>query len=279
MTPKQRNNLLGQIAVFIAAAATIAVGFLTDVLPFEFAEKINVLFDPASYLSWMWFLNCAGLAAYAIYQVRPEVRDFERLRGLDVPFLISSAANISWLLLRDPQQPQVVADFVVSLVLLGSLIAIYRRLSPERQIASRGRLWAVHYVFSAYLGWAIVASVAHLAVLADYFDFHGFNIPDQTWFTLASVALVGVGALVARRHADVALPLTLAGAFIGLGVEHTLDAIFGGQEFKEEHTSAAIVAWVATAALAVPTVLAVLRNQLVGLVSAPSNGLPVEESC
>lgn len=269
MTPKQRINLLRQIAVFVAVIATIVVGILANVLPFnglttgEVAAQFEVLFKPAPYAFSIWTLIYVGLAAYAIYQVRPAVRDVPRLRSLDVPFLISSAANISWLLLWHHQY--IVASFVVILVLLGSLIAIYRRLAPERHIASPGRRWAVHYVFSVYLGWVIVASVAHLAVLADCFGFGcfgPFGITDLTWFTIASVVLLGVGALVTWRQADVALLLTLVWAFVGLGVA-----------LQPTNASAAIVAWAVTAVLVVLTVIAIVRNQLTAVASAASAGI------
>lgn len=258
MTPKQRTNLLRQIAVVVAVVATITVGILANVLPFndlttgELAAQFDVLFKPAPYAFSIWTLIYVALAAYAIYQVRPAVRDDQRLRSIDVPFLISSAANISWLLLWHHQYT--VASFVVMLVLLGSLIAIYRRLAPERTLASPGRRWAVHYGFSVYLGWVIVATVANLAVLADFLGLGGFGLGELVWFTLASLGLLGVGALMTWRQADVPLLLTLVWAFIGLGVA-----------LQPMHASAAIVAWVAAAALGVLVAIAVVRQSPEGI--------------
>lgn len=105
-----------------------------------------------------------------------------------------------------------------------------------------------------YLGWLIVASVANLAVLADFLGLGGFGLGELAWFTIASVGLLGVAALVTWRQADVALLLTLVWAFIGLGVELRMQP------------SADIVAWTVTAALVVLTAIAIVRQSPGGVV-------------
>lgn len=251
MNPKQTRNLLRQIAVVVAVIATIGVNALANALPFngvttgEVAAQFDVLFKPAAYVFSIWGLIYLGLAAYAIYQARPALRDDKRLRSLDAPFLISSAANMGWLLVW--HHLHIVASFVVILILLGSLIAIYRRLDPERMFAPTGRRWAVHYVFSVYLGWVTVATVANLAIVADFVGFGGFGLSDFFWFTIAAVALLVVAAVVTFRRADVPYLLTLLWAFIGLGVEHKAEPL------------AATVGWMGTAVLAVLVAIAVIR--------------------
>ncbi len=252
MMPKETMNSMRQVGVVVAVIATIVVNVLANALPINglptgaIAARFDVLFMPEAYVFSIWGLIYLGLLAYAIYQVQPSLRNDKRLRSLDTPFLISSAANMGWLLLWHYEH--IVASFVAMLVLLGSLISVYRRLDPERSLVSTGRRWAVHIPFSVYLGWVMVASVINLAVVLDSVGWTGWGINELTWFTVAVVGVLAVAAMVAWRRADVAFLLTLVWAFIGLGVEHQMDPLV------------ATVAWMGTAALAVLVALAAIRQ-------------------
>lgn len=252
MMPKQLSNLVRQIAVIGVVIATIVVNVLANTLPLngvttgEVAARFDVLFSPAPYTFAIWWLIYAGLVAYAIYQARPAVRGDKRLRSLDAPVIVSAAANIGWLLLW--HHGQIVGSFAVMLVLLGALVVIYRRLTPERAFVTAGRRWAVHHVFSMYLGWITIASLANLAVTLDYLQ-RGlqFGLGDLLGFTLAVLTVLAVAGLVAWRHADVVYLLTLTWALIGLGVEHQREPVL------------AAVAWLAVAAVAVMVALSAVQ--------------------
>jgi hypothetical protein len=236
-------DLVRQIAVILALVATLAANYLSTALPInglsmaELAARYDVLFKPAGYAFAIWGLIYIGLGAYVIYQARPSMRADKRLRSLDLPFLISAAANVSWLLLFHYEQ--VVASFVAMLVLLAALVAIYRRLDPERGFVDPGRRWAVHYPFRVYLGWISVASVANLAITLDHLGWSGWGLPAWAWYLIAVASVLTVAALVTRFRADVAYLATLTWAFVALGVAHHGQAI------------PAAISWIGTAALIV----------------------------
>jgi translocator protein len=257
MMPKESINLFRQVGVVVAVIATIVVNILANTLPIngvttgELAAQFDVLFMPAPYVFSIWLAIYVGLGAYAIYQAQPKLRNSPRMRSLDMPFWLSSVANMAWLLLWHHQF--YVSTFVVMLVLLGSLITIYRRLDPERGTATDGRRWAVHHVFSAYLAWITVASMVNLAVVLDYVSWSGWGLPPITWFTLAVFLVLGIAALVAWLRADVIYLLVLVWAFIGIGVEQAADS------------RVSIIAWTATAVLAVFAALSAIRRTPDGL--------------
>lgn len=252
MMPKESMNLLRQIGVVVAVAATITVDILANALPIngvttgELAAQFDVLFVPAAYVFSIWALIYAGLAVYAIYQARPAVRDDPRLRSLDLPVMLGSVANIAWLLLWHYQF--YMATLVVMLVLLGSLITVYRRLEPEWATAPVGRRWAVHHGFSAYLGWITIATIANFAVVLDYVGWTGWGVGELTWFTLGVLLVMGAATMIAWLRADVAYLLALMWSLIGIGVE------------RADDPSVSTLVWTATAVLAVYVALSALRR-------------------
>ena len=252
MMPKESMNLLRQIGVVVAVIATIIVNMLANVLPFngvttgELAARFDVLFVPADYVFSIWMLIYVGLAAYAIYQAQPSLRHDRRLRSLDFPFLLSSVANMSWLLLWHYQH--YMATFVVMLVLAGSLITIYRRLDIERPTATPGRRWAVHHVFSAYLGWITIAAMANLGIVLEYLGWTGSGLGETTWFTLGVLTVLGIAGVMSWLRSDVVYLLTLVWALVGIGVERAADPMVS------------TLVWTATAVIAVMVALSAIRT-------------------
>ncbi len=252
MMPNQPNELLRQIGIVAAVAATIGANYLANALPINgvttgaVAARFDVLFQPAPYVFSIWGLIYVALSAYAIYQARPSLRDDKRLRSLDLPVVLSCAANVGWLLLW--HYGQIVASFVAMLVLLGSLVVVYRRLDPERGFAEPGRRLLVHHTFSVYLGWITVASIANLAIMLESLGWSGWGAVELVWFSLAVLGVLAIAAWMTARRADVPFLLTLTWAFVGLGVEHRTEPLV------------AAVSWIGTAALAVMVALAAVRR-------------------
>jgi hypothetical protein len=160
--------------------------------------------------------------------------------------LLSSVANIAWLLLWHCQF--YMATLVVMLVLLGSLITIYRRLDIERPTVSPARRWAVHHPFSAYLGWITIAAMANFGVVLDYVGWTGLGLGEATWFTLGVLTVMGVAGVVAWLRADVVYLLVLMWSLIGIGVERAEEPIVSS------------LVWTATAIMAVMVALSAIQR-------------------
>jgi hypothetical protein len=251
MTNHQTNRLR-QALVVIAVISTIVVNVLANVIPFngvttgEVAARYDVLFQPAAYVFSIWWLIYLGLLAYAIYQARLPRRDDPQLRSLDLPVIVSSLANIAWIVVW--HNGQITASFVIMLVLLGALLTIYGRLGQPALGKDPTRLWLVNRVFSVYLGWITVATFANLGVLLQESGWTGGALGRLPWFILGVVAVLIVAGLVAWFRADVAYLLVLVWAFVGIGVERGSDPVVSA------------IAWTATALLAALVLMSVLKN-------------------
>ena len=104
------------------------------------------------------------------------------------------------------------------LVLLGTLIAIYLRLDIGRTAVSAAQRWCVNALFSVYLGWITVATIANVTDVLYYYHWDGFGVSALAWTLLllgVGVALAGISAATRR---DAAYLLVLVWAFAGISM-------------------------------------------------------------
>ncbi|MFN2251032.1 MAG: tryptophan-rich sensory protein [Anaerolineae bacterium] len=223
------RNLAWQIVTVLAIAATIVVNILANALPIagrttaDVSDSFDVLFVPAGYVFSIWGLIYLGLVAFAVYQLLPAQRDDARLTAIRPLVVLSCAANSVWIWFWHNLQFE--WTFVLMLILLASLIAIYLRLGIGNAGTIGLERWVVDAVFSLYLGWISVATIANVTIVLDHLGWSGFGISDEVW----AVALLAVGVLLAVlmavRHADWIYALVLAWAFAGIGVSQSGTAV------------------------------------------------------
>lgn len=215
----RRSSTL-QVIVLVAIAATMAVNAAANALPInnlttgDIANRFDVFFLPAPYVFGIWGLIYLGLVLYGIYQVLPPQRNNARLAAIDVPFLISCAANIAWILVWHYEQ--FVVSILAMLVLLGALITLYLRLRSRPGRVPRAEFWTVCVPFSIYLGWITVATVANVTAVLDYVGWTGWGISPEAWFVIVSVVALAIALAVIWRRRDVAYGLVIPWAFAGI---------------------------------------------------------------
>ena len=153
------KNTLRQVLVILAVLAVITVNALANIIPFngqttgEISNRLSNYFVPAGYVFSIWGVIYLGLLAYAIFQALPAQAENPRLKAIAGWFLLSSVANIAWLLLWHYNQFPLTV--LLMLVLLASLILVYLALHRPAARYSRAELWMVRVPFSIYLGWIL----------------------------------------------------------------------------------------------------------------------------
>ena len=237
------KDAVRQVLVVIAVVATIAVNALASALPIngqttgEISDSFDVFFVPAGYVFSIWGLIYLGLIAYAVYQALPAQAHNPDLRGIGYIFVLSSLANIAWILLWHYEVFP--ATVLVMLVLLVCLIAIYLRLDIGRKQVSSGMRWLVHLPFSIYLGWITVATIANVTALLSYWDWGGWGISPEVWTVIMLAIATAVGGLVSFTRGDIAYAAVLIWAFAGIAIKH------------EDSATVATAAWIAAALTAI----------------------------
>lgn len=246
------KDTLRQIVNLLLVVATIAFNGLANALPLnglntgEISDRFQVFFVPAGYVFSIWGLIYIGWLAFAIYQALPSQRENPRLRRIGYLFALSGLANMAWLYFWHYEY--FVLSVVAMLCLLALLIAVYLRLGIGQVVVGRLERWCVDIPISTYLGWISVATIANITATLDYLQWGGWGIAPETW-TLIMLA-VGVALAVAMvwRRGEVAYPLVIIWAFVGIAVKHT------------DVPDVATGAWFASLVVALALVIGIVRK-------------------
>lgn len=220
------KDIVRQIINIVGVVGTLLINTLSQTIPFngqtsaEIANRFtNNYFLPANYVFSIWSIIYIGLIAFAIFQALPRQKENPRLRAVGYWFFVSCLANCVWLFLFHYEQFWL--STIAMLVLLTSLIIIYRRLREGNPQIGAGERWAVRATFSVYLGWITVATVANFsyAIITTNptdADSLWLGIAYQTWGAI----MIAFGGLIAGVFAylnrDLAYAAVIGWAFIGI---------------------------------------------------------------
>lgn len=246
-------DIVRQIAVVVAYVSVIVVNALAVLLPIngkstgELSDQYEIYITPAGYVFSIWSLIYLGLLAYTIFQALPSQRSNPQLRTIGWPFVVSSVANVGWILVWHYEL--VPLSLFLMLALIGSLITIYVRLYPYYDESSVVERWTTHVPFRIYLGWITIATIVNVTVLLYYLGWNGGPIAPETWTAIMLGVATALGLYFTLLKRDVVYALVFVWALWGIAAKH------GG---------VAVVYWAATAAAAV-VLLAALAVTVSGL--------------
>src|SRR5512141_797285 len=219
------KDIVRQLAVILTVLATLIVNVLANALPLngqntgQISDRFHVYFVPAGYVFAIWGLIYIGWIAFTVYQFQPAQKENPRLRSLGYLFALSGIFNAAWLVCWHYNLFGL--SVLVMLTLLGLLIAGYLRLDVNRSSVGRAEYWSLDVLFSVYLGWITVATVANITDWLYFVNWNGFGISAQIWAVIMLViaSLLGVAMALARR--DAGYLLVLVWAFAGIAVKQT----------------------------------------------------------
>lgn len=246
------NDKIRQFTNLLSVLVGLTVNILAVTLPLngqdtaEISDRFEVYFVPAGYVFSIWSIIYLGWIAFIIFQFRPSQAESPRLRRLGYLFALSNLANAAWLFCWHYNLFGL--SVLVMLTLLGLLIASYVRLNVNREAVSRSEYWSVDILFSVYLGWITVATVANITDWLYFIDWAGFGISDQTWavIMLAVASVLGLAMALTRR--DVGYLAVLAWAFAGIAIKQT------------SAPNVVISAWIAAAAMLGLAIYSLIRR-------------------
>ena len=231
------KDTIRQAANLLTVLFALTVNILASTLPLngqntgEISDRFEVLFVPAGYVFSIWGLIYLGWIAFIIFQLQPSQKESPRLRRLGYLFALSNLANAAWLFCWHYNLFGL--SVLVMLALLGLLIASYLRLNVNRSDVKPVEYWSVDVLFSVYLGWITVATVANITDWLYFIGWDGFGISAQLWAVIMLVAASLLGLVMALTRRDAGYLSVLVWAFIGIAVKQSAEPVV------------AISAWVA----------------------------------
>jgi hypothetical protein len=232
------KKMILQISNFLSVIFTIIINSLANILPInnrltgEISDSIPNLFVPAGLTFSIWGVIYTLLVLFAIYQIRDlfrkEKTDMPFLEKIGVLFIISSIANVIWIILWHYEQ--VIFSLLAMILLFVSLLLIYLRLEiGKSDILLKEKLF-VQLPFSVYIGWITVATIANVTAVLVEIGWDGFGISQQTWTILIIIIATILTILVLYNRKDYAYSAVIIWALLGIYLKRTADdAIFGVQ--------------------------------------------------
>ena len=226
-----------------ALVAVLLVNWLANTLPLngkdtsQLSDQYPILTVPAGYAFAIWGLIYLGLLGFALYQFLPSQRNNQHIARITPLFLLSCLANIGWLFTWHYQILSL--NIVLMLVLLGSLIGIYRQLRADGTRPSTGERWLVWMPFSIYMGWITVATIVNVTVVLYAAGWQNTGPLGATLASLLFVVAAGIAVTIAQHFDDPAYALVVVWALIAVAIKHAGVMLV------------ATTAWVVTAVVAV----------------------------
>lgn len=248
------KDTLRQYANLLSVILGITINILAVTLPLngqdtgEISDRFQVYFVPAGYVFSIWSVIYLGWIAFTIFQFLPAQRENPRLRRLGYLFAISNLFNAAWLFCWHYNWFGL--SVLVMLGLLGLLIASYLRLDVNRSPVTRGEYWSVDVLFSVYLGWITVATVANITSWLYYVNWDGFGIAPQTWAVIMLAVASLLGLLMALTRRDAGYLAVLVWAFAGIAVKQT------------SAPTVVLAAWVAAALMLGLAIFSLVRRKV-----------------
>ncbi|MCX7029884.1 MAG: hypothetical protein NTU62_07150 [Spirochaetes bacterium] len=257
----QASNILAFLAMIVVNTLATTVGLFgwqTGVL----SDVIPNLFVPAGLTFSVWGVLYLLLLLFVVYQARglfSAARQApEALGRVGWLFVVSSVANIAWLLLWHLRL--VGLSMIPMLVLLVTLIAVHVRLGTGRTRPTGTERWFFRVPFSAYLGWITVAIVANATAALVTAGWNGFGLASEVW----AVAMVVVAALLTlvmlATRRDAAYALVVLWALAGIVLKRSADASAASHAVFVAAVACAAVVAAAIAATAIRSALRPMKG-------------------
>lgn len=249
---KMDRDTIRQWVNVLMTLVVLTVNALANILPLNgqntgaISDRFKVFFVPAGYVFAIWGVIYVGLIAFTVYQALPAQRGNSRLRGIGYLYALGCLANSVWIFMW--HYNWFTLSVFVMFVLLLSLLAIYLVLDIGKAKVRSVERWCVDIVFSVYLGWITVATIANVTDALDNLHWSGWGIAPEVWaaIMLAVALLITIAMLVTRR--DVAYALVIIWATIGIAVKQSGTALVANS------------AWVVVAVIVLALAAALLRR-------------------
>lgn len=213
-------------------------------------------FVPAGSTFAIWGLIYLQLLLFLLYQVwvvfREDLAGMAFLRQVGPWFFISSVANAMWIVAWHFLMPEL--SLVLMVLLLASLIAMYLRLGIGRKVVPLRERIAVHAMFSVYLGWISVATIANVTALMVHWGLAYLFPGEIFWAVVMILVATALGIHMIAVKSDKLFALVLCWAFWG---------IFRNQQAAtapDEFSPVALAAFGAMVVLGLRVVIAVYQS-------------------
>jgi len=201
----------------VALAGVLTINTLAVMLPIngmgtgELSELYPNLFTPAGFTFSIWSVIYLLLIGFAIFQWK--ILSKRYFIELSLWFLLSSLANISWILAW--HYLFIYASLLIMLILLFSLTRIFLLLQSF-DINSLTEKIFIKLTFIFYFSWICVATIANASALLVSLSWTGGILSPTIWTITMITIATALGIYISGRFREPAFLLVLIWAFYGI---------------------------------------------------------------
>ncbi len=206
----------------VAFAIVILLNVLSNALPIndqtmpEISAKYPSLFTPAGFTFSIWGVIYLGLLIFVVWQALPAQRNNPKVAKISRYFQVNCLMNALWIVVW--HFDLLAVSLLVMLVILVTLIQIYRLLIAEIDSAPFVEHIVLYLPFSLYTGWITLATIANASALQIGSGWDDVWLTAVQW-TLLKLAVAGaIGATMILKHRDIPFALAVAWAAYGISV-------------------------------------------------------------
>lgn len=232
---ESKKNVGLKIFIVVTYLAMIVVNALANTLPINGLTTGAVsgsypnLFAPTALTFSIWGVIYLLLLVHVLFQIglfrgNNDV-DEASLNKTGILFSISSLLNTAWIFSWHYKIIPLSMLFIVGLLIC--LILIVTNLKSH--ILTKQEKYMHLLPFSVYFGWITVATIANATTLLVSIGWNGFGIADSIWTIIMLLIGALIGVITALRFKDVAYPIVLIWAYLGILIKHTSVKGFSGQ--------------------------------------------------
>jgi translocator protein len=211
------NSKLLATLNLLALSGVLIINTLAIMLPIngmstgELSELYPSLFTPAGFTFSIWSIIYLLLIGFVIIQWTVLTKPY--FTELSLWFLLSSFANVSWILTW--HYLFIYASVLIMLILLFSLTKIFLLLQSIDLTSLIEKIF-IRLSFIFYFSWICVATIANVSALLASLSWDGGFLSPISW-TITMISIAGVlGIYISGRYREPAFLIVLIWAFYGI---------------------------------------------------------------
>lgn len=207
--------------IMVAANIIFEMWPLNNVTTAEISARHDTALTPAGFTFAIWGIIYLWLFLFVLFQFgafhkKTEGDNPDLIYALNALFIISSAANVAWLVAW--HFDYIEYSFVLLFVMWVALLIAYIRLSREKMNSKE--MFFVKMPFAIYLAWVSFAMVINFAAFFKAFSSGLLGISSEVWMITAIVLLTLYTEYFLVVKKDYLFALTALWAFAGILVRN-----------------------------------------------------------
>lgn len=216
---------MGLFLLTLAINSLGAFGFINGMSQKQVSDAYPTLITPSPSTFSIWGVIYTLLLISLIFMIvkHKEERTAHLINAITVPFWVSCAANILWIIAFSYEligiSTALILVFVVTLALING------RLKTPDGLGQKVNAMA----FGIYNGWLIIAAVVNASAYLVKLQWNGFGLAADTWALIILIVAFLLTGLIQLRLRNAALTLPLAWAYFGIWQQHRAQGVFAGQ--------------------------------------------------